>query len=117
MFWLIPHLHAAHRRISLVVPVKLPSMRGASSRLALGLSPGEKKLLPTCWPVVRLKTRFTPLFSRVGLARTHRAHRASDGSLAPGGRVGKKPGAAAAAAVLGANTAEAARGDDGDETR
>jgi hypothetical protein len=56
------------------------------------------------------------LFSRVGLARTQRAHCASDGSLAPGRRVGKKAGAAAAAAVLGANAAEAARGDDGDET-
>jgi hypothetical protein len=63
---------------------------------------------------VRLKTRFTPLFSRVGLARTHRAHCVSDGSLAPGGRVGKKAGAATAAAVLGANAA--ARCDDGDET-
>jgi len=57
------------------------------------------------------------LFSRVGLARTHRAHCASDGSLAPGGRVGKKAGAATTAAVLGANAAGATRGDDGDETR
>jgi len=55
-----------------------------------------------------------PLLSRgVGLARTHRAHCAPEGSLAPGGRVPKKAGAAVAAA-LGANPAAAARLPRGD---
>jgi hypothetical protein len=55
-----------------------------------------------------------PLFSRgVGLARTHRAHCAPEGSFAAGGRVRKKAGAAVAAA-LGPNAAAAARLARGD---
>jgi hypothetical protein len=37
--------------------------------------------------MVWLKTAFADLFSGLGVALTQRAHRAPDGSLAPGGRV------------------------------
>jgi hypothetical protein len=32
MFWLMPHLQAAHRSMSIVVPVKSPLIRLASVR-------------------------------------------------------------------------------------
>src|ERR1017187_1463630 len=88
MFWSMPHLQAAHRRISAVVPVKLPLILGAIHLLAWGWSP-EKNPLPTEWPVAWLKRPFTPLFSGIGLARTHAAHWVPVGSFAPGGRVWK----------------------------
>src|SRR5271165_2062794 len=91
MFWLMPHLHAAQRRISAVVPVKSPLTRRPMYLFAFG-SPVKKCGL-IFWPVTRLNGRFTPLFSRSGLVRTHVAHRAPDGSLAPGGKVRKKAGA------------------------
>src|SRR5579859_1832155 len=91
MFWLMPHLQAAHRRISAVVPVNFPFTRGAISLLACQVSP-LKKFLPTCWPVVRLYLRLTPLFSFSGRDRTQAAHRAADGSFLPGLTVLKKAG-------------------------
>src|ERR1700722_6797483 len=83
MFWLMPHLQAAQRRISAVVPVKSPFTRGPMSLLACGVSP-VKKCLPMCWPVVWLYLRLTPLFSFSGRDSTHLAHCAPDGSLPPG---------------------------------
>src|SRR6266568_683243 len=62
MFWSTPHLHAAHRRISWVVPVKLPLILGAIHPSACGRSPA-KKVAPTDCPVVWLNLPFTPLFS------------------------------------------------------
>src|SRR5580692_3414847 len=91
MFWLMPHLQAAQRRISAVVPVKFPLTRGAISLLACGVSP-LKKCLPTCWPLVLLYLRLTPLFSLSGRERTHLAHWAPDGSRAPGLSVLKNTG-------------------------
>ena len=44
---------AAQRRISAVVPVKSPLIRGAISLFAAGLSP-VKKFGPTCWPLAWL---------------------------------------------------------------
>jgi hypothetical protein len=79
-------LHAAHRRISLVVPVKSPLIRGAICSFAVAVSP-EKKCWLTLWPVRWLNALLTPLFSAIGRARTHAAHCALLGSLAPGGRV------------------------------
>jgi hypothetical protein len=81
-------LQAAQRKISAVVPVKLPLIRGAIHLFAWDLSP-EKKLLLTWCPVARLYRRLTPLFSFIGLARTHLAHCAPVGSFVPGGTVWK----------------------------
>src|SRR5215467_9541392 len=115
MFWSMPHLQAAQRKISWVVPVKLPLIRGPIHLPACGTSP-EKKLLPTDCPVVWLKRLFTPLFSGNGRARTHFAHWPPVGSLVPGGRVWKYAGAEvasaldrAAAAVLAALSSEPVR--------
>src|ERR1700689_2699347 len=91
MFWLMPHLQAAHRRICAVVPVKSPLTRGAICLFACQVSP-LKKSLPTCWPVAWLYLRLTPLFSLIGRDRTHLAHCAPDGSLAPGLSVLKNAG-------------------------
>jgi len=86
MFWSIPHLQAAQRKISSVVPVKSPSIRDASV-LTFGLSPATKNEGLTFRPVILLKGSFAGRFSGLGDARTKRAHCAPDGSLAPGGRV------------------------------
>src|SRR6266536_1849952 len=124
MLWLMPHLQAAQRRISLVVPVKRPLIRGTIRRSAAGLSPC-RKLLATCWPVRRLKGLLTPLFSGFGLARTHRAHSAPEGSLADGGSVRKWTGApwagrtlgvgAGAGVTVGAGDRGGTDGDDDDD--
>src|SRR5580693_1106891 len=106
MFWLMPHLQAAQRSISAVVPVKSPLTLGTSFLSACGLSPA-RKLAARRAPVLRLKGLFTPLSSLIGRARTQRAHWAPDGSLAPGGRVRKNVDAAAAR-VGGAEAAVAA---------
>src|SRR5438067_7418181 len=96
-----PHLQAAQRRISRVVPVNCPSTRAAMRVPARGSSP-VKKPVPTGWPVAWLARRFPPLFSGYGWTRTQAAHCAPDGSVAPGARVAKRAGAAAAAGrVLG----------------
>jgi hypothetical protein len=51
MFSSMPHLQATHRRISCVVPVKFPSIRGATALAALAESPSNSEA-STCWPVV-----------------------------------------------------------------
>src|SRR5690349_4875829 len=82
----MPHLQAAHCKISSVVPLKLPVTRAAIWVLARG-SP-LRKLLDSCWlPRVALKVAFTRLFS--GRRLTAAAHAASLGSADPGGRVAK----------------------------
>jgi len=88
MFWSMPHLQAAQRRICFVVPLKLPLIRGAIQRLAWGLSPA-KKCFPAWCPVAALNRLFTPLFSAAGLASTQLAHCAAEGSFVPGLRVWK----------------------------
>jgi hypothetical protein len=90
--WLMPHLQAAQRRISSVVPVKSPLMRGAIRRLADGVS-AAKKCAATCWPMVWLARQLPGRISRSGLSLTQRAHSAPVGSTAPGGRVRKWIGA------------------------
>src|SRR5215467_11374911 len=98
MFWLMPHLQAAQRKISAVVPVKRPFTLGAISLLACQVSP-LKKWRPMCWPVLRLYLRLTPLFSFIGRDRTHLAHWAPDGSFLPGLIVVKNAGPLAAGLV------------------
>src|SRR3954454_6880045 len=92
IFSSIPHLQAVHRRISAVVPVKFPSIRGAILFAALAESPLNRSPLTWC-PVVWLGVLFDPLFSAIGRARTQAAHWLSPGSAAPGGRVAKWAGA------------------------
>src|SRR6185437_5230686 len=97
MVWLMPHLQATQRRISLVLPVKLPLTRGTIFRSAAGAS-FARKSASRCAPVRWLYGLLTPLLScGDGWARTHAAHCAEEGSVAPGGRVPKNAGAAVAA--------------------
>src|SRR5437879_11550464 len=109
----MPHLQAAQRRISCVVPVNWPSTRTPSSRLARASSELGKKLPPTDWPVTWLNPRFMPLFSASGLASTQAAHSAPDGSGAPGARVPKWAAAEAGWALwaAGADAAGVAVGE------
>jgi hypothetical protein len=53
MSWSMPHLQAAQRRISRVVPVKLPLILGAMSWSACGASPARNRG-PTGSPLARL---------------------------------------------------------------
>src|SRR6478672_2391022 len=95
MVWLMPHLQATQRRISLVLPVKLPLTRGTILWSAAGAS-FARKSAGRCAPVRWLYGLLTPLLScGDGWARTHAAHCAEEGSVAPGGRVPKNAGAAA----------------------
>src|SRR5439155_965133 len=89
-----PHLQAAQRRISRVVPVNWPSTRGPTAVLARASSP-TKKVEPTWWPVMRFAALLAPLFSGSGFARTHVAHWDPEGSAAPGATVPNRAGAAA----------------------
>src|SRR5207237_9720236 len=102
MFSSMPHLQAAQRRISWVVPVNWPFTRGAMSWSARGSSPPGKKLPPRPAPLAWLAPRFIPLFSAIRLARTHAAHSAPEGSPAPGGRVPKCAGTGGGATDAGA---------------
>src|SRR6266508_3228369 len=99
-----PHLQAAQRRISRVVPVNCPSTRGATLEFALGSSP-VKNEVPMEWPVVAFARLLALLFSGKCFARTHNAHCAPEGSAAPGGRVVKRTGAPAAVLFTGAGDA------------
>src|SRR5689334_17247509 len=97
MVWLMPHLQATQRRISLVLPVKLPLTRGTIFWSAAGAS-FARKSAGRCAPVRWLYGLLTPLLScGDGWALTQAAHCAEDGSFAPGGRVPKNAGAAAVA--------------------
>src|ERR1700722_16645494 len=87
--WLMPHLQAAQRRMSAVVPVKSPLIRGASIASACSVSPDGKKWVPTRWPTVRLYGWLAALFSGHLLSLTQRVHSAPVGSASSGGRVWK----------------------------
>src|SRR5258708_36481072 len=83
-----PHLHAAQRRISWVVPVNAPSTRTATWLFARGsLLLGSKAEAPRCCPLRALAATFTLLLSGSGDQRTHAAHCAPHGSRDPSGRV------------------------------
>src|SRR5215472_18412989 len=115
----MPHLHAAQRRISPVVPVKAPSTRTPTWVFARASSLDGKKSPARRCPVTWSKRTFMRLLSGLGCARTHAAHRASEGSADPGARVPKwaGPGTAPAGPALGAPRglapAEGAAGGDG----
>src|SRR5215469_9544785 len=110
MSWLMPHLQAAQRKISAVVPVNLPFTLGAISLSACQESP-LKKWRPMCCPVLRLYLRLTPLFSLIGRDRTHLAHWAPDGSFFPGLIVLKNAGPSALGAwLVAANSGTACAG-------
>jgi len=106
IFSSIPHLQAVHRRISAVVPVKFPSIRGAIFFPAPAESPLKRSAV-TWWPVVWFGFWFDPLFSAIGRARTQAAHCASLGSVDPGGRVVKRAGATDGAMSVGRGVGEA----------
>src|SRR5262245_21020173 len=78
----IPHLQAAHWRISSVVPVKLPVTRAYSAAGGLTGDPN---------PLVLLYETF--IWRTSGAPRTRAAQSASLGSAEPGGNVSKWPGA------------------------
>src|SRR5262245_8067097 len=98
----MPHLHAAQRRTSCVVPVNAPSTRAPIRVFARGSSLDGKKAAPRRPPVVWLAPALTRLLSGNGWARTQAAHCAWPGSAEPGGSVPKWAGAPATLAAAGA---------------
>ena len=84
----IPHLHAAHWKISSVVPVKLPVIRGLYVCWNVASYAGSLASVTGCFGFVLFACVLSERGSH-GERCTRAAHVASDGSAAPGGRVWK----------------------------
>ena len=81
MSWLMPHLQAAQRRISAVVPVKSPLIAGHDQLVRLRGVAAEEVLL-TCWPLVLLTGGSRPCSRRAaGPAPTWRTARRTAGRI------------------------------------